>query len=102
MHTSCLLDTGSVLNFVSRTLMDKMGRPQPEGTWAGSIKTVSGVKSISTPFHNLCLIDVRGTFHFIRALEIYSIGQSSNLNFEDFMELCQVLKINPKLVQRPK
>ena len=26
MYTSCLLDTGSVLNFVSRALMDKMGR----------------------------------------------------------------------------
>ena len=49
IHTACLLDTGSVLNFVSRTLIDKMGRPRPEGTWAGSIKTVSGVKSISTP-----------------------------------------------------
>merc|ERR1711895_217833 len=56
---------------------------------------------LSTPFHNLCLIDVRGTFHFIRALEIESIGQSSNLDFTDFMEICQTLKINPKLVQRP-
>ena len=62
IHTACLLDTGSVLNFVSRTLIDKMGRPKAEGTWAGSIKTVSGVKTISTPFHNICLIDVRELF----------------------------------------
>ena len=85
MHTSCLLDTGSVLNFVSRTLMDKMGRPKAEGTWAGSIKTVSGVKTISTPFHNICLLDTKGGFHFVRALEIDSIGTSSNLDHDDFM-----------------
>ena len=102
IHTACLLDTGSVLNFVSRTLIDKMGRPKAEGTWAGSIKTVSGVKTISTPFHNICLIDVRGGFHVVRALEIDSIGTSSNLDHNDFMELCQVLKISPKLVQQPK
>ena len=102
MHTSCLLDTGSVLNFVSRTLMDKMGRPQPEGTWAGSIKTVSGIKTISTSFHNICLLDTKGGFHFVRALEIDSIGTSSCLDHDDFMELCQVMKISPKMVQQPK
>ena len=53
IQTSALLDTGSVLNFVSRSLIDRMGRPTPDGTWCGSIKTVSGVKTISTPFHNL-------------------------------------------------
>ena len=73
IQTSALLDTGSVLNFVSRALIDRMGRPAPDGTWCGSIKTVSGVKTISTPFHNLCLLDVKGTFHFIRALEILLI-----------------------------
>ena len=60
------------------------------------------MKTISTPFHNICLIDVRGAFHFVRALEIDSIGTSSNLEHNDFMELCQVLKISPKLVQQPK
>merc|ERR1712215_636381 len=32
---------------------------------------------------------------------ILSVWQSSNLDFTDFMEICQTLKINPKLVQRP-
>ena len=45
IQTSALLDTGSVLNFVSRALIDRMGRPAPDGTWCGSIKTVSGVKT---------------------------------------------------------
>ena len=66
IHSSCLLDTGSVLNFVSKALIDLMGRPKEEGQWAGSIKTVSGIKSISTPFHNICLVDVKGGFHIIR------------------------------------
>merc|ERR1712030_261526 len=93
---------GSVLNFVSKALIDLMGRPKEEGFWAGSIKTVSGIKTISTPFHNICLVDVKGGFHIVRALEIDSIGTSSNLDHNDFMELCKVLKISPKMVQQPK
>merc|ERR1712082_550483 len=79
-----------------------MGRPKEEGFWAGSIKTVSGIKTISTPFHNICLVDVRGGFHIVRALEIDSIGTHSILDHEDFMDICKVLKINPKMVQMPK
>ena len=101
MYTTCLLDTGSVLNFVSRALMDKIGR-SPEGTWAGSIKTVSGIQTISTSFFNICLLDTKGGYHFVRALEIDSIGTSSYLDHDDFMDLCQTMKISPKLVQHPK
>ena len=50
LHTSALLDTGSVLNFVSRALIEKLGSPQPEGSWSGSIKTISGVRDVTTPF----------------------------------------------------
>ena len=32
LHTSALLDTGSVLNFVSRALIKKLGSPEPEGS----------------------------------------------------------------------
>ena len=91
IETSALLDTGSVLNFVSKSLIDRMGNPAPDGTWCGSIKTVSGIKTISTPFHQLCLLDVKGGANFIRALEIDSIGQSSNLEYQDFMEICSIL-----------
>ena len=56
---------------------------------------------ISTPFHQLCLLDVKGGANFIRALEIDSIGQSPNLEYQDFMEICSILRINPKLVQKP-
>ena len=101
LETSALLDTGSVLNFVSKSLIEKIGNPTPEGTWCGSIKTVSGIKTISTPFHQLCLMDVKGGVNFIRALEIESIGQSSNLEYSEFMEICSTLRINPRLVQKP-
>ena len=56
METSALLDTGSVLNFVSRALIEKLGSPQPEGTWSRSIKTISGVRTIATPFYELALM----------------------------------------------
>ena len=35
MQTSALLDTESVLNFVSRALIEKLGSPRPAGTWSG-------------------------------------------------------------------
>merc|ERR1712236_142133 len=81
LETSALLDTGSVLNFVSKALIEKLGNPTPEGTWCGSIKTVSGIKTISTPFYQLCLMDVNNRVNFIRALEIDSTGQSSTLDY---------------------
>ena len=31
LETSALLDTGSVLNFVSKALIEKLGNPNPEG-----------------------------------------------------------------------
>ena len=46
-------------------------------------------------------MDVKGGVNFIRALEIESIGQSSNLEYSEFMEICSTLRINPKLVQKP-
>ena len=79
LETSALLDTGSILNFVSKTLIEKMGSPKPAGTWCGSIKTVSGIKTISTPFFELALKDVHNTLHIIRCLQIESIGQSNLL-----------------------
>ena len=39
--------------------------------------------------------------NFIRALEIDSIGQSSTLDYTEFMEICSTLRINPRLVQKP-
>ena len=94
LETSALLDTGSVLNFVSKALIEKLGSPQPEGTWCGSIKTVSGIKTISTPFYQLALMDINNGINFIRALQIDSIGQSSSLDYHEYMEVCQILKIN--------
>merc|ERR1711888_285685 len=85
LETSALLDTGSVLNFVSKSLIEKIGNPTPEGTWCGSIKTVSGIKTISTPFYQLALKDVNNEVNFIRALEIDSIGQSSTLDYNEYM-----------------
>ena len=38
LETSALLDTGSILNFVSKELITKIGSPRPAGTWSGSIK----------------------------------------------------------------
>ena len=70
LETSALLDTGSILNFVSKTLIEKMGSPRPAGTWCGSIKTVSGIKMISTPFFELALKDVHNSLHIIRCLQI--------------------------------
>ena len=58
LETSALLDTGSILNFVSKGLIERMGSPKLAGTWEGTIKTVSGLKSISTPFFELALKDV--------------------------------------------
>ena len=41
LETSALLDTGSILNFCSKTLIERMGSPKEAGTWQGTIKTVS-------------------------------------------------------------
>merc|ERR1711888_286796 len=101
LETSALLDTGSILNFVSKTLIEKIGSPRPVGTWCGSIKTVSGIRTISTPFYELALKDVNNGVHIIRCLMIDSIGQSSLLDYHSFMKICEILKINPKLVQQP-
>ena len=38
MNTSALLDTGSILNFVSHSLIERLGNPKPLGTWTGSLK----------------------------------------------------------------
>ena len=84
MQTSALLDTGSVLNFVSRALIEKLGSPQPGGTWSGSIKTISGVRAITTPFYELAIRDINNGVNVIRALMIDSIGQSSNLDHNSF------------------
>ena len=97
LETSALLDTGSVLNFVSRALIEKLGNPRPVGTWAGSIKTVSGVRSLSTPFYELALKDINGGINIIRCLMIDSIGQSSLLDYHSFIKICEILKVNPKL-----
>ena len=78
-----------------------MGSPKLAGTWQGTIKTVSGLKSITTPFFELALKDVHNTLHIIRCLQIPSIGQSNLLSYDHFMKLCQTLKINPSLVQQP-
>ena len=86
---------------MSKALIEKLGNPTPEGTWCGSIKTVSGIKTISTPFYQLCLMDVNNGVNFIRALEIDSIGQSSTLDYNEYMEICSTLRINPRLVQKP-
>merc|ERR1712208_229040 len=40
LETSALLDTGSILNFVSKGLIERMGSPKPAGTWQGTSKTV--------------------------------------------------------------
>ena len=81
LETSALLDTGSVLNFVSKSLIEKIGSPRPVGTWCGSIKTVSGIRTISTPFFELALKDVNNGIHIIRCLQIDSIGQSNLLDY---------------------
>ena len=44
IETSALLDTGSVLNFVSKSLIDRMGNPASDGTWCGSIKQSQELK----------------------------------------------------------
>ena len=63
LETSALLETGSILNFGSKTLIEKMGSPKQDGIWCGSIKTVSGIKTISTPFFELALKDVHNNLH---------------------------------------
>ena len=101
MQTSCLLDTGSVLNFISKALVEKLGFPRPSGTWSGSIKTISGVRTIVTPFYEVAIRDVSNGVHIIRALMIDSIGQHSILDYSSFMQVCEILAINPKMVQQP-
>ena len=101
LNTAALLDTGSILIFVSHNLIERLGNPQPLGTWEGSLKTVSGLKPISTPFYEIILRDVYNTYHAIRALKITSIGLSNMLDNDDFLAICQVLHVNPGLVQHP-
>ena len=86
---------------MSKALIEKLGNSTPEGTWCGSIKTVSGIKTISTPFYQLALMDVNNGVNFIRALQIDSIGQSSILDYNEYLEICQTSRINPRLVQQP-
>ena len=62
LNTAALLDTGSILNFVSHSLIERLGNPQPLGTWEGSLKTVSGLKPISTRFYEIILRDVYNTY----------------------------------------
>ena len=101
MQTSALLDTGSVLNFVSKALIEKLGSPRPAGSWSGSIKTISGVRTISTPFYEIAIRDINNGVNVIRALMIDSIGQSSILDHSSFMQICEILAINPRLIQQP-
>ena len=101
MQTSALLDTGSVLNFVSRALIEKLGSPQPGGSWSGSIKTISGVRAITTPFYAIAIRDINNGVNVIRALMVDSIGQSSNLDHNSFIQICEILKVNPALIQQP-
>ena len=53
------------------------------------------------PFCELALKDVHNSLHIIRCLQIDSIGQSNLLSYESYMEICQILRINPSLVQQP-
>ena len=85
LNTAALLDTGLIVNFVSASLIERLGNPQPLGTWQGSLKTVSGLKPISTPFYEIILCDVFNTYHAIRALKIPSIGLSNMLDNDDFL-----------------
>ena len=101
MNTSALLDTGSILNFVSHSLIERLGNPKPLTTWTGSLKTVNGLKPLSTPFYEVILCDVYNTYHAIRALKIPSIGHSNALNYSDFLAMMQALHVNPSLVQCP-
>ena len=98
MNTNALLDTGSILNFVSHSLIERLGNPKPLGTWTGSLKTVNGMKPLSTPFYEVILLDVYNTYHAIRALKIPSIGHSNALNYSDFLAMMQALHVNPSLV----
>ena len=62
---------------------------------------MSGIKTISTPFFELALKDVNNSIHIIRCLQIDSIGQSNLLSYDSYMKICEILRINPRLVQQP-
>ena len=74
-HTLALLDTGSVLNFVSKALIEKLGSPEKEGSWSGKIKTISGVRDVTTPFYNIAIRDIKNGVNIIKALMVESISR---------------------------
>ena len=99
LQTLALLDTGSVLNFVSKALIEKLGSPEPEGSWSGKIKTISGVRDVTTPFYTIAIKDIKNGVNIIKALMVDSIGNQSNLDHDSFIQICQILKVDPVLIQ---
>ena len=74
---------------------------QASGVWRGSIKTITGLKNVNSPFYEFYLQDANGgRLHNIRAVGTESIVYANELHPVDFLRLCQVLRIPPNIVRR--
>ena len=59
------------------------------------------MRDVTTPFYAIAIRDINNGVNVIRALMVDSIGQSSNLDHNSFIQICQILKVNPAQIQQP-
>ena len=100
VEAQALFDTGSILCFTTQSFMRRINC-QASGVWRGSIKTITGINNVNSPFYEFYLQDCTGgRLHCIRAVGSESIGFSNELEITDFLRICQMLAIPPNIVRR--